>query len=698
MESLPWSTSTPQGSKQPQCDYRDPITGKICGKQYSKGSNLRRHIKEKHSGGVQDADYTDFDDSQSMTSHDSSDDLPVAESSFELRRTHGAAPLAPMTPPLPTSGPAQTASTVDTTLAPRNGLNAADGWLINGSLAPRSVPAGWSPHSPRSFITSAPRMASPFLSPSEHTGQSMYQLTGDLTSENFANSVPQTIGQTTDQLPYDFDQDLSAYDLTSEEVAQMMDSVPQTMSRTPDQRASDLGPTSNPIPQGINPDHEWMTEDFRQSLSVISQGFGQFMNHLASMSRSSSPVPQDFSGQIMNTVPQDVGHVMNNSPMASPTPQNFSQTMSPYPYDVSRQTTRRLPAVVSATHSPSTAGRGTPQSPVPGANQKATRMTPDSPTIVQDPGVLSDSDVPPASVTVAATGRKRKLSYSNASRPLQALTSEILPSYAVKRSKKIPEQQRGIDWLKKEAKLKFEDFYRELLARWGVAVGHTGTCVLVPEAYKALEPLEVMETITQDKEKYAAPGTPRAFFSMYDHATTVVRARAWFSEWPRSGVQLDNFIGSGKFAPMDASHTCHHDHCIVHITYEAADKNTKREECRREARALRQQNAADVPEHCSRHQPPCLMQVGNSTDPERTQLTAIAYCAVDFRSILYPICGPPTSQTNGRRPAGTSAETLPVCYVRDPTSLYLSVCPCPTGITGCGSFIGSKGREAGDYM
>ena len=655
---LPWSP-TPRSSKQRHCHHQDPITGKICGKQYSKAANLRRHIMKKHSGGVQNADHTDFDDSQSMPSHDSSDDIPVAESSFE--RTHGAAPLAPMTPP------PQTVSTTDTTLAPRNGVNAADGWLINGSLAPRSVPAGWSSHSPRSFNTSTPRMASPYLSPSEHTGQSIYQLTGDFTSEDFADPVPQTIGQTADQLPYDCE-DPSAYDLTPEEIDQMMDSLPPTMSRPTDLRASDLGPTSSPVPQGINREHEWMTEDldqtvdpmprnfrpatnhptrdftrtpppgsqdFSQSLSVISQGLGQFMNQLASMGGSSSPVPQDFSRPITNTVLQDVGHVMDpnssplphhNSPMASPTPYNLGQTISPYPYDVSRtvspvsqghralRATRRLPAGMS----------GTPQSPVPGANRTATRMTPDSPSLVQGPGVVSDSDVAldlpsqSASVTVAATERKRKLSYGNASRPLQALTSDLLPSYPAKRSKKVREQQRGIDWLKREAMLKFGDFYRELLARWGVAVGHTGTCVLVPEAYKALEPVEVMQTITQGEEKYAPPGGPRAFFSMYDHGTTVVRALAWFSEWPRTGVQLDNFIGCGNFTPMDASHTCHHDHCIVHITYETADKNTKREDCRREARALRQENAADVPEHCSRHQPPCLMQVGHPTVPSES--------------------------------------------------------------------------------
>ena len=241
----------------------------------------------------------------------------------------------------------------------------------------------------------------------------------------------------------------------------------------------------------------------------------------------------------------------------------------------------------------------------------------------------------PLATVVAASERKQKLSHGMASRSLQASLRDVVPSYPIKESKMFPDHMRGIDWLKKGAKTKFESFYWDLLARWGVGPGYTGTCVLVPEVYKALEPLEIMSKINEDGEKYAAPGTPRAFFSMYDHETTVARALAWFSQWPRKGAYLDNFIGCGEYAPMDASHTCHHDHCLIHIMYEAADINASRQDCCCEARRLRQQNAADVSEHCSnpKHDPPCLMQVSGQAPrlpgwPVVPKLTFIACCAL----------------------------------------------------------------------
>ena len=523
----------------------------------------------------------------------------------------------------------------------------------------------------------------------DQASQNIYQL--DLTPEELTQamfSISQPVGQPTNQLTGDFSQISSSLlqdvdqpvnatseytgrnidqfndNQTTDNFAQIMDSQVQTSRPATNELARDFSRTPTPVSQDLN-----------QSLSAILGNVGQIMNHLASMSRPSSPVPQDLSGETIDAVPQDMGYMRDPlthqrsrtcsplphhcSRMASPTPPNFSQTMRPYLNDLSRtaspvpqgyralcQTTRPMSADLSATQAPLTTGRGTTQSPLfQGANQGAdctskanalfssssvtAQLTLDGPDVVQHPGVASDSEVDPDPI-VTVTGRKRKLSHSNAGRLLQASNSDELPSYPVKRSKKFPDQQRGIDWLKKEAKTKFEDFYRTLLARWGVAPGHTGTCVLVPEAYRALEPLEIMETIVQDQEKYAAPGTPRSFFSMYDHATTMVRALAWFSQWPRTGVQLDNFIGCGKFAPMDASHTCHHDHCIIHITYEAADVNVSRTDCCREARALRQQNAADVPEHCSKHQPPCLMQVSDPADLERSQLTVTAYCTLDL--------------------------------------------------------------------
>ena len=308
----------------------------------------------------------------------------------------------------------------------------------------------------------------------------------------------------------------------------------------------------------------------------------------------------------------------------APSPPGIGITQSPVPDGANQvaelpRTTHPLSAYYTS-QAPSPPGLGITQSPAFAAAQ----ITPNEPndSTVQDPDVVFTSEMipekPSESIVApvdAAVCRKRKLSHSKASRALQAASRPSLPSYPIKESKKHPGQMRAIDWLKPECEEKFKTFYEDLLAKWGVKNGHTGTCVLVPEAYRALEPLDIMEKITRGERKHASPGDSRAFFLMADHGTTVARAQAWFKR-PRSirgGAQLDVFLGSGDWAPMDGSHTCHHDHCLIHVTYEPADVNLSRQKCCIEARRLRDQNAADVPEHCSdpKHDPPCLMQVSN---------------------------------------------------------------------------------------
>ncbi|RKU42199.1 hypothetical protein DL546_004619 [Coniochaeta pulveracea] len=67
-------------------------------------------------------------------------------------------------------------------------------------------------------------------------------------------------------------------------------------------------------------------------------------------------------------------------------------------------------------------------------------------------------------------------------------------------------------------------------------------------------------------------------FKFDDHSTNVPRANAWFGSWPRTGIELDNFVGEGPFKPMQGSHLCHHDNCLVlaHIVWEPADTNIDR--------------------------------------------------------------------------------------------------------------------------
>ena len=103
----------------------------------------------------------------------------------------------------------------------------------------------------------------------------------------------------------------------------------------------------------------------------------------------------------------------------------------------------------------------------------------------------------------------------------------------------------------------------------------------------------------------------RLRFQNTDYCTTYARALAWFSKWPRCGDELDNLVGSRKYKPMDASHTCHHEHCIVHLVYESADVNDDRKSCCELAKQLRREKK-EIPEHCDKHCPSCLLQVSIS--------------------------------------------------------------------------------------
>lgn len=202
------------------------------------------------------------------------------------------------------------------------------------------------------------------------------------------------------------------------------------------------------------------------------------------------------------------------------------------------------------------------------------------------------------------TSRKRKRS-NDRGRVFEAMRKPDVPTYQVKRSKKTPGQQRGLEWLSASGKAHFDETYEMFLAQWGIKAGHRGTCVLLPEDWKALDPVDLMATFQDHKPPPG--GSSRAWYAYSDHATSLARAVAWYGE-PRRGVDLDGFLGCGPFKPKDGSHLCHHEHCIIHLTYESAAINTDRWDCCLEARFLRQ-DGREVPEHCTKHSPPCLMQV-----------------------------------------------------------------------------------------
>lgn len=61
---------------------------------------------------------------------------------------------------------------------------------------------------------------------------------------------------------------------------------------------------------------------------------------------------------------------------------------------------------------------------------------------------------------------------------------------------------------------------------------------------------------------------------------------------------------------MHGSHLCHHGLCILpsHLVYEDGTTNLERKSCYTAALNLRSYGAP-IPEHCYKHQPPCLLQV-----------------------------------------------------------------------------------------
>ncbi|KAL8840125.1 MAG: hypothetical protein Q9170_001473 [Blastenia crenularia] len=205
--------------------------------------------------------------------------------------------------------------------------------------------------------------------------------------------------------------------------------------------------------------------------------------------------------------------------------------------------------------------------------------------------------------------RKRKASYEDYNRLVKARRLCSVPKYPVKTTKDEEPQIKAQEWLISKARRAFEETYTALLAGWGVQREHRGTCVLVPGDWQALEPLVLMDLFSA--EKCPVFNATRLSYRHADHNTTFARAVAWFSQWPRRGIELDNFIGCGPFKAQDASHLCHHDQCIVHVVYEGADTNQDRKQCHEAAQFLRNERER-IPATCELHNPPCLLQVSQS--------------------------------------------------------------------------------------
>ncbi|KAL8668255.1 MAG: hypothetical protein Q9202_000233 [Teloschistes flavicans] len=239
---------------------------------------------------------------------------------------------------------------------------------------------------------------------------------------------------------------------------------------------------------------------------------------------------------------------------------------------------------------------------------------------------------------------------SSESTPLPGAVAPLMPQYITRESRKTPGQPKGIDWLTQDAKTKFDATYESLLASWGVTTQYWGTCVLVPEDWRFCNPLDLMALFSVDNVPSVA--SPRAWYSHADHGTSLVRAKVWYSKPSRTGLDLDVFIGGAPYQSMDASHLCHHEHCIVHVVYEAADINQHRQECVQRARFLRSEKRT-IPSQCAVHDPPCMMQ--------HAAITALEayYHQFTVLSHAYRLPPPPPTVRPRRYPYPTFEPQLP---------------------------------------
>ncbi|KAK4692933.1 hypothetical protein P7C71_g4366, partial [Lecanoromycetidae sp. Uapishka_2] len=139
-------------------------------------------------------------------------------------------------------------------------------------------------------------------------------------------------------------------------------------------------------------------------------------------------------------------------------------------------------------------------------------------TSPQEVDVIDDSH--PVKIDEDGNTKKRKASFLAYDRFVNARNSEPVPKYSVKRSKKVHGQQRAIDWLRAASRVKFSEDYDSTLADWGVARTDksAGTCIILPEDWRSLQPTTIMETF--DNAKYPLAGTARLKYHLSDHVTT----------------------------------------------------------------------------------------------------------------------------------------------------------------------------------
>ena len=156
-------------------------------------------------------------------------------------------------------------------------------------------------------------------------------------------------------------------------------------------------------------------------------------------------------------------------------------------------------------------------------------------------------------------------------------------------------------------------------------------------------------------------------FSMSDHATPWARAASWFNprSWPRTGAAFDGFLSIGPYRPKDGSHLCHHGNCINqhHLVYEDSGINGSRSRCSSGAQDMRLLGM-DVPKHCPRHDPPCLLQVRAIISNVDQKTNETLECCLDpLRVISDTVLDFPPGKRSSVDPGAIAASGSPFSHL-----------------------------------
>ncbi|KAI1327666.1 hypothetical protein F5Y16DRAFT_420725 [Xylariaceae sp. FL0255] len=223
-----------------------------------------------------------------------------------------------------------------------------------------------------------------------------------------------------------------------------------------------------------------------------------------------------------------------------------------------------------------------------------------------------------------------------ADRSMHAL--QAIPVYESRRCRKHTKQIRALQWISQDGADKFEEHLCKILASWGVTPAYTSNCLLISADWANLDPAKIMSLFSF--QSCPSKTTPLPPYRYANHQTSLARAIAWFSKWPRNGVELDNFTGAGPFKKMHASHRCHQANCIIpaHIVYEPGEVNEGRKRCHTKAIFLRSYGL-EVPELCAEHSPPCMLKLASRTMYE---ICLIQFSVLRLARGLEEPLGPPS--------------------------------------------------------